>query len=286
VAAAPHHHENIMAKQQVVQTLLYGSMKLQIEMITPDRAAQLLAKNKSNRKLHEPTVEKYARAMSIGEWFKKPLAVCIMTDGSIGNGQHTLNAIIISGQPQPMLVAYNVPKETIEVMDIGRKRTVSDIAAFDDESVNPNQAAVARAIMNGGFYSRVNISEREILHVYRGFKDGINFAMEGLPGSRSAVVRAVIAIAYKTEDRMKLARFMDAVRTGQISNETENAAILLRTAIERAVKIRKGSEKQALYAKTQVALRAYLDDKKVRALPRVVTEYPFQVKFETQEDIV
>lgn len=99
------------------------------QLVTPEYAEMLLAKNNHNRPLSRPTVSKYRQHMRDGNWKVTGDTVCIASDGTLIDGQHRVTAIAEEGTPQWMLVVSGFCPETFAYLDIGKKRTNADTLA-------------------------------------------------------------------------------------------------------------------------------------------------------------
>lgn len=126
--------------------LLTNVGKMQAEMISPERAIDLLTRLAPyQRKLDDKKVRSYAAAMKRGEWKLNPAdPLCIDTNNMTANGQHRLHACVEAEVPFQCWVAYDTPPDTYDVMDRGKRRTTADMLHGAGE-VNTNfLAAVAR----------------------------------------------------------------------------------------------------------------------------------------------
>lgn len=83
--------------------------------------------NKTNRKIEKTRVKRFAKYMTDGEWKSNGETIKILKNGMIADGQHRLSAIVESGIAQTMLIAYDVSEETFKTVDIGKKRTDSQV---------------------------------------------------------------------------------------------------------------------------------------------------------------
>lgn len=123
--------------------------------VTPDLATVWLDLNENNRNMRENHAQGFARDMQNANWHEDIVAGIHFVDdtGKLGDGQHRLRAIEISGEPQWMLVK-NVPAKAIIVaVDRGARRSVTDALHFAGLTASPVQAALARKIiqMKAGF---------------------------------------------------------------------------------------------------------------------------------------
>lgn len=137
---------SITPGQEAPVQVLGGAHRVQAEMITPERALDLLVKMAPyQRQLKNRKVTDYSAAMMRGEWVLNPAdPICIDTNDQTANGQHRLHAVVECEKPQPFYVAYGVDPETYKVMDRGAKRTTGDMLHGAGEVSTSNLAAVAK----------------------------------------------------------------------------------------------------------------------------------------------
>lgn len=121
-------------------------MRFEVEHVTPEVAAQWLAKPWGRqRTISDSVVLRYARAMQEGRWVEPSTeSIGFTAEGELGNGQHRLLAVIRSGWEGDMLVAYDVPIENFLVMDTGRKRQATQFVRLANASV---VTAAARIVL-------------------------------------------------------------------------------------------------------------------------------------------
>jgi hypothetical protein len=247
--------------------LKYGQMTLTVEMVTPAIAKKWLELNATNRRLRTETVGQYCCDMMRDKWERKPVAVCFDDDGKLGNGQHTLSAIAKSGKSQELLVARNVPRVSIAVMDRGRLRTLNDVANFLGADLESRKAGVARVVEFGPAHS-APMSFDELLDLYVEHKDVIDFVCEHAPrvaGINSSLLGVCAKAAY-TKSRVSIARFLLIIRTGESNGPSESAAIKLRDfarSLKGAMSARLRIE---TYEKSMSALDNFLEGKPMSKL--------------------
>jgi len=211
--------------------LQLDQMTLTVEEVTTKTAAQWLKKNKCNRPLSKRTVEQYARDQKAGQWYAKPLAVCFDEDGNLINGQHSLNAILVSRETQTFLVARDVPKETIVVLDRGRNRSLSEVAHFFEMNIPGRAFSVARGL-EFGMYVTAPRSFYEQLQAVQKHQEALDWMLKYSPKPHSWIKPFVLVIvmrAWYTEDRDRLAEFLQVLDTGlQPHGRQDSGAVLLR----------------------------------------------------------
>lgn len=101
-------------------------MKVDIETITPDRAARYLTHNTGNRSIKKGHVRSLARDIANGKWRLTGEAIKFNCDGELLDGQHRLQAIVAAKTPAPMLVIRGLERGVRTVLDTGAKRTAGD----------------------------------------------------------------------------------------------------------------------------------------------------------------
>ena len=118
--------------------------ELGVVQVTPLMAASWLERNPVNRSLSLAYVDDIARDMHNKMWLYDGMPVRTSTVGTVLDGQHRLAAICDSGVSQAMLVVPDLPPETQDVMDTGRKRSVADSLQMRGEANATVLAAIAR----------------------------------------------------------------------------------------------------------------------------------------------
>lgn len=101
-------------------------MEIRIEVITPQKAAYYLEKNKRNRTLSTHVVKNYAEQMRSGTFKETGDSIKFDTNGILIDGQHRLQAIIMSGVSCKFVIAENLHETAFDCLDIGKKRGAGD----------------------------------------------------------------------------------------------------------------------------------------------------------------
>lgn len=97
-----------------------------MELITPEKAAELLKFNVANRAINQGLVEYYAKQMIDGQWTVSGQTISLSSDGVLIDGQHRLAAIIKSKKSILFNVAKNVPVDSFINYDNAKSRTSGD----------------------------------------------------------------------------------------------------------------------------------------------------------------
>jgi len=121
-------------------------MRSRVQTITPAKAAEMLGGNTSNRPLSKRVVQTLAEAMKRGEWKVTHQGVAIDTNGVLVDGQHRLAAIVEADLPVEMTVFTEVPADTFDVLDTGKRRNAADVLAIEGEQSTHQLAAMVRTV--------------------------------------------------------------------------------------------------------------------------------------------
>lgn len=114
-----------------------------VEMVTPERAEQLLALNTINRGISGSVVDKYARDMRAGRWRLNGQTIKLTTSGQLLDGQHRLEAVKKARRAFPAIVVEGVPESCLGSLDVGHKRSLGEILRDRGEV---NTASLASAL--------------------------------------------------------------------------------------------------------------------------------------------
>lgn len=240
-----------------------GPIRLSVQIVTPALAQLWLTKNTANRRLRTRVVNNYAVDMANNNWEVKPVAICFDEDGNLGNGQHTLNAIIKSGRSQLLLIGENVPHRSIALMDNGLKRSVEDIAHFLGASIDTPRASVAKLLLLGRPSSDSGLTFDVLYDAYRFYAESIEFVFEiggGKLTGLNSITRSVAAMAWYSQDRVRIGEFFQCIRTGVAQSDGDTAAIRLRDLLLKGKTYGGGGSlaRAELFNKTKSALSLFL----------------------------
>lgn len=120
------------------------------ELITPNRARQLLGDNAENNRLPKKSkIPAYARDMLTGHWHAHTgETIKIDTEGKLIDGQNRMHAVILAGVPIYFDVAYDVPTLAMQVLDTGTPRGAADVLKIAGAQDRMRSGAIVRwAIM-------------------------------------------------------------------------------------------------------------------------------------------
>lgn len=248
------------------------NMKFKVVMMTPEWAEDLLEHNHSyNRNPKDKRIASYAREMASGLWRLTHQAIAVDEDGNLVDGQNRLMAVMRAGVEVPMVLVTGVPRKSMVGVDCGVTRNVADAAKVSGKPLPATQyASVARIMMAGlGYGSKQSLGNQEVLHFIGNHKDAMAFSFDCLrsntPGIAAAGVRAVIARAwYQRNCRNRIREFCKALLSGLMENKSKDVAVIrLRNWLLQAKGTRQAVKRTDVYAKTERALKAFIDEEEL-----------------------
>lgn len=126
-------------------------LKMTVENITPEIAAEYLKKNVRNyrKKMNRNVIRKYASDMKAGLWELNGEAIEFDDEGFLKNGQHRLAAIIMSGTTVKIAVIRGV-SPNVNIYDDPFVRTVTQMVNAEETRFDCNQtiASAANIVLN------------------------------------------------------------------------------------------------------------------------------------------
>jgi hypothetical protein len=105
-------------------------MHSEVQLITPEKAKQLLGINSANRHLTLSNVKFFADQLIRGEWKLTHQGIAVTKSGYLADGQHRLAAIVETGISTHMLVTTDLEDDAFAVLDTGRVRRASDVLSI------------------------------------------------------------------------------------------------------------------------------------------------------------
>lgn len=123
-------------------------MRIETIKVSPAVAESFLSKNTSNRNVSRSRVSAYASDMNNGRWQVCPQPIIFSTEGELMDGQHRLLAVVASGKTIEMVVMFDAPVESKDVIDSGKARSVGDALKIDGVPAANHIAAIAKKIVS------------------------------------------------------------------------------------------------------------------------------------------
>ncbi len=160
-----------------------GSLSIEIRVVTPEFAADLLKRNDGNRLVADGVVAKYKRDMIARKWLLNGQTIKIGKTGRLLDGQHRCHAGVQSGIEFPAIIVRNVDEDVFDTFDLGGRRSFSDVLAQRKEK---NTAALAAALRWIWLHDGKKIFDRataptnaeldEMLNLHRSIRESVKLA--------------------------------------------------------------------------------------------------------------
>jgi hypothetical protein len=117
-----------------------------VEEIDPTTALIMLQKNKKNRAQNKNNIQFYTQEMNANNWQCNGEGVIIDQNGNIMDGQHRLEAIVLSGKSQAFVVTRGVQRKAYTTMNQGSKRTTGQILNQAGNTYGNDLSAIVRIV--------------------------------------------------------------------------------------------------------------------------------------------
>lgn len=208
--------------------------------ITPEIATQMLLDNVHNRRLNAKRVQTLMSDMKNGNWTESPQPICFDTQNKLIDGQHRLSAVVRSGVPVVMTIAYDVPRSA--VIDKGLERSTGDALFMrgvisEEMSKRDAQAVVNRYLSICVGASRANTlsdtSKVDFINQNAAYiAKAISISRIG--GGRDAICKragiqaAILGALMSGVPEEKLIAFARVVNSGFMEFPNQSSAIILR----------------------------------------------------------
>ena len=135
--------------EQDIHNLVYNNnLKVSVELVSPESAHNYLQRNFCrNRSITGGNVSKLALAMQKGSWSISTDCIGFDTRGRLINGQHRLTAVINTKTSQPFIVVRNLPVQSAQIIDVGKKRTMDERLCIGGKDLSKLLCSVVRNSM-------------------------------------------------------------------------------------------------------------------------------------------
>jgi hypothetical protein len=134
--------------------------------VTPQIAAQMLAKNVGNRAMRNHVVKQYAQQMREGHWRETHEPIAVDASQNIVDGQHRLAAIVESGASIWFwLATYDQECSAVDLpIDMGMRRRMSDVLRVD-RRITEVASVIHRLVASSGEKTVTVDSVRRVLRI-------------------------------------------------------------------------------------------------------------------------
>jgi hypothetical protein len=246
--------------------------------VTPEMAREWIAAGYDDDvKLKPGLVAQYAQDMKDGLWQLTHQGMAFDASGRRIDGQNRLHAIIASGVDGILTrVTFGMPKETREVLDGGRTRTIPEMAC--DPWMTRKVATIAKRLLLGARSEDKALSKPTVIQFARAHKDAILFADDRDTGPiRKSAYRAAVAAAWYHEDRSVLAQLLASVVRGYDADPRRSATVVALTRRMTEPASGGGVRMADDYLRAQRAIKAYVNREplgRMRPQQRPIYEVP------------
>lgn len=117
-------------------------MKTKLKTITPEIAAEMLSRNKNNRKMNEKHILSLIKEIQEGRWKINGDNIRLNTCGNIIDGQHRLHAVVRSGITIQTWVMDGLSNDVFDTIDVGKRRSSGDTLSCRGETYAHRLAAL------------------------------------------------------------------------------------------------------------------------------------------------
>lgn len=141
-----------------------------VETITPAKAEEYLAHNVKNRTIRKRHLEKMVHDLEKGRWHMNGSSIVFDDAGILLDGQHRLNACVITNEPMTVVVVRGVAPTAQQTIDNNVSRSANDVAEFNGYTNARKLTGIVRLLLNlknNAFSSSYNASTSEIMEFLR-----------------------------------------------------------------------------------------------------------------------
>jgi hypothetical protein len=246
----------------------------QIIDITPEQAIEWLSRTAPNqRTLKHGRIKMYASDMIDGNWKLTHQGIAFNTKGELIDGQNRLSAICRADMPVKMVVTYNVDNDAMPNIDLGIKRSGSDVYRITGESISNEMIAIARMIEEGEtIYSDTKVlSPFQVKAQFEKHREAIAGVCSMIKGRHagltSAPVLGAFCRAWYHVPQSKLQEAMDVLMSGIIDNtKGSHTLIRLRDYLINTRLGNSGPFRMEKFRRVQRCIKAYVDNENLSKL--------------------
>lgn len=164
----PTRGKNTALKAVELDHPINKNITLELVMVGPDLAAAWLGDNHGNRNQRPRAIAAYARDIQNGDWLTTGESVKFDWDGRLIDGQHRLEAVVLTGRPIMVVVVRGLDPRVQRVLDTNAKRTAADALRFAGVTVQPKDVAsvarVAVAYESGKLRTALDQAKVDVTH--------------------------------------------------------------------------------------------------------------------------
>lgn len=124
-------------------------LRIAVELVTPERAKELLSLNSNNRDINAGNVAKLSRYLADGDFIFNGDTVCVSEDDVLLDGQHRLMAIEASGIAAPCIIVTGIDPKALATIDQNAPRNLSAVLKLQNVDLRNSTiiGSVARLVV-------------------------------------------------------------------------------------------------------------------------------------------
>jgi hypothetical protein len=255
-------------------------MEIKIETITPERAKEILSRQKGNRPLSNPFVDYLVREIQTNNWCLTHQGICFDEAGNLTDGHHRLTAIAKSGRSVTTVVSYGVPRESsLRAVDQGRPRTRGQLFIMRGEKNGVLKASICRSmsiLLNPDLQYSASLGPSEDASILEKYRTSIEAVInQKITGQKhmSARFYAGAALLHNHDENTGLS-YITGVLTG-INLDEGDPRLTLRNWLlgSTANRMSSSADGAGIIAKTACSISAFIDNEKLKALQTTAKRY-------------
>lgn len=198
--------------------------------ISPAEAEFILKEMKNNRPVSNNAVEYYARQMAQGEFVLNGESVVFDHSGTLIDGQHRMQAVVVSKTTIHTAVVWGVPRARFHTVDQGKKRGYGDILRIHGAE-NSTRAAMAAKKLHSWATNTLPKGKRltglemiTILEQHPKLQDSADTVWQLAPFLRRADVAVMHYVLSCWGEQQKIESYLSLLSSG--ANLPEGSSIL------------------------------------------------------------
>lgn len=247
----------------------HGDIRVTFVLITVEKAKDFLAGNQQNRTKSEKTIRRLASAMASGRYRVTHQGIAFDKNGVMVDGQHRLEAIVMSGVAQWMLVTTGLDPIVRAVIDCGRlRRAFHADEIINGESNARKKANILNSIRRLGYGNTDELTYDALVDLKEKYRDAMQWAAEHVGANGrfgSGPVLGAFIHAYKSNPEKVKQAYSDLVNDSMLPGDPLR---LLRETIVSVKQLQARATAVELFHQTLAAIHARLSGDQVRRLRR------------------
>lgn len=164
--------------------------------LEPADAAEVLKYNDANRPYSRRHAERLAAEMKAGRWHFTGQPIIFSDKGRLIDGQHRMGACVEAGVPIKCILTFGVPDAAFAHIDVGKKRTASDIFAINGVKDSALvSAAMAALLTMHKPHKDTYLTSAQLYEVYKSHADISDSTWAGRAIHKQRLMQPALGVA-------------------------------------------------------------------------------------------